>query len=49
MLTTQGPRVLCFVDSRRFSTLYRGGSCAICTGQARVMIIGLDVCALRIR
>ena len=25
---------MCFINSRRCSMLYRGGSCAICTGQA---------------
>ena len=33
MSTAQGPQVLCFRDSRS-SLRYRGGTCAICTGQA---------------
>ena len=28
--------MLCFMDSRRFSTLYEGGSCVICTGLASI-------------
>ena len=35
--------MLCFRDSIRFTTLYRGGSCAICTGQASHIAIHFPI------
>ena len=52
IFTAQGPQVLCFMDSSlKGSPCYRGGSCAICTGQASSVIDVKsirDVCSIRL-